>query len=78
MHIGPLGNLPAKFCWRFLASSTKSKMAAKILCHSLEFELHGFVFKGLTIRLMCANCFFCVIMIIKTYIILLFRILADI
>ena len=39
-----LGNLPGQFFWRFSASSTKSKMAAKIICHSLELELlHGFV-----------------------------------
>ena len=33
-----------KFFQRFLASPTKSKMAAKILCRSLELEpLYGFV-----------------------------------
>ena len=43
MHIVPR-KLPCKFFWRFSASSTKSKMAAKIQCQSLELELlHGFV-----------------------------------
>ena len=77
-----LGNLPCKFCWRFSASSTKSKIAAKILCHSLELELlHGFV-SCLVQRnnptLDVCWLAFCVIMIIKTYIFLFFRILADI
>ena len=39
-----LGNLPGKFFRCFSAFSTKSKMAAKILCHSLELKLlYGFV-----------------------------------
>ena len=43
MHIGPK-ELARFFFLCFSASSTKSTMAAKILCHSLELELlHGFV-----------------------------------
>ena len=39
-----LGNLPCIFGGLFSVSLTKSKMAAKILCHSLEPELlHGFI-----------------------------------
>ena len=39
MHTGP-----REFAWRFSVSSAKSKIAAKILCRSLELEpLHGFV-----------------------------------
>ena len=44
MHIA-LRNLPGNFFLRFSASSAESKMAAKILCRSLELEpLPGFVF----------------------------------
>ena len=57
-------------------------MAAKILCHSLELELlYGFdlclVQRNNPTLNMCWLVF-CVIMIIKTYIFLLFSILADI
>ena len=43
MHIGPR-KFALSFFLRFSASSTKSKMAAKILCRSPELEpLYGFV-----------------------------------
>ena len=50
-------------------------MVAKILCHSLEFELlmdlfHVW-FKGITPTLDVCRLVFCVIMILKTYIFLL-------
>ena len=39
-----LGNLPGEFCLRFSVSSTKSKMATKILWRTLQLEpLHRFV-----------------------------------
>ena len=81
MHIRPK-EFTGKFFLRFSASSTQSKMVARILCHSLELELlHGFV-SCLVQRnnptLDVCWLAFCVIMIKKTYIFLLFRILADI
>ena len=64
----------------FSTSSAKSKMAAKILCRSLELELlHGFVLclvQWNNPTLDVCWLVFCVILIIKTF--LLFRILTDI
>ena len=78
-----LGNLPGYFFFLlFSISSTKSKMVAKILCHSLELELlHLFVSclvqrKDLTLDVCCLVSG--VILIIKTSIFLCLRILMHI
>ena len=70
------------FLWRFSACSTKSKMVAKISCHSLQNEmLHGFVsclVKKKNPTLVVCWLVFGVIMLIKTYFFTFYRILADI
>ena len=80
MHIGP-NKFTRWFFGHFWPYLTKSKMAAKIVCHSLELKLlHGCIMPGSWKNPTLVVCWlvFGVIMMIKTYIFLRFGILADI